>query len=42
LPWKLIFILALIQLTRPILSTAGFFDNFTADCDDGAPGIVDA
>jgi len=27
-PWKLIFILALIQLTRPILSTAGFFDNF--------------
>ena len=23
----LIFILALIQLTRPILSTAGFFDN---------------
>jgi hypothetical protein len=28
LPWKLIFTLALIQLTRPILSTAGFFDNF--------------
>jgi hypothetical protein len=28
LPWKLIFILALIQLTRPILSTAGLFDNF--------------
>jgi hypothetical protein len=28
LPWKLIFILAFIQLTRPILSTAGFFDNF--------------
>jgi hypothetical protein len=28
LPWKLIFVLALIQLTRPILSTAGFFDNF--------------
>jgi hypothetical protein len=28
LPWKLIFILALIQLTRPVLSTAGFFDNF--------------
>src|SRR5215203_5960035 len=28
LPWKLLFILALIQLTRPILSTAGFFDNF--------------
>jgi hypothetical protein len=28
LPWMLIFILALIQLTRPILSTAGFFDNF--------------
>jgi hypothetical protein len=28
LPWKLIFILALVQLTRPILSTAGFFDNF--------------
>src|SRR5215217_85126 len=28
LPWKLIFILALIQLTRPILSTAGFFDDF--------------
>ena len=27
-PWKLIFILALIQLTRPILSTAGFFDGF--------------
>ncbi len=29
LPWKLIFILALIQLTRPILSTAGFFDNYS-------------
>ena len=28
LPWKLIFVLALIQLTRPISSTAGFFDNF--------------
>jgi hypothetical protein len=28
LPWKLIFLLALIQLTRPISSTAGFFDNF--------------
>lgn len=28
LPWKLIFILALIQLIRPILSTAGFFDDF--------------
>ena len=28
LPWKLIFILALIQLTRPIMSTAGLFDNF--------------
>ena len=28
LPWKLIFILASIQLIRPILSTAGFFDNF--------------
>ena len=28
LPWMLIFILALIQLTRPILSTAGFFDSF--------------
>ena len=28
LPWMLILILALIQLTRPILSTAGFFDNF--------------
>jgi hypothetical protein len=28
LPWFLIFILALIQLTRPILSTAGVFDNF--------------
>jgi hypothetical protein len=28
LPWKLIVILALIQLTRPILSTAGLFDNF--------------
>jgi hypothetical protein len=28
LPWKLIFILALVQLTRPIMSTAGFFDNF--------------
>jgi hypothetical protein len=27
-PWMLIFILALIQLTRPILSTAGFFDDF--------------
>jgi hypothetical protein len=28
LPWMLIFILALIQLTRPMLSTAGFFDGF--------------
>jgi hypothetical protein len=28
LPWKLIFVLALIQLTRPIMSTAGFYDNF--------------
>jgi hypothetical protein len=28
LPWKLILILALVQLTRPVLSTAGFFDNF--------------
>lgn len=28
LPWMLIFILALIQLTRPILSTTGFFDDF--------------
>src|ERR671916_1666037 len=28
LPWKLIFVLALIQLTRPILSTAGVFDSF--------------
>jgi drug/metabolite transporter (DMT)-like permease len=28
LPWKLIFILVLIQLTRPIMSTAGLFDNF--------------
>src|SRR5215210_867306 len=28
LPWTLIFILAFIQLTRPILSTAGFFDGF--------------
>jgi hypothetical protein len=28
LPWKLIFILALIQLTRPILSAAGIFDGF--------------
>ena len=28
LPWKLIFTLALVQLTRPILSTAGFFDGF--------------
>src|ERR687895_2880633 len=28
LPWMLILILALIQLTRPILSTAGFFDNY--------------
>jgi hypothetical protein len=28
LPWKLIAILALIQLTRPILSPAGFFDGF--------------
>jgi drug/metabolite transporter (DMT)-like permease len=28
LPWKLIFILALVQLIRPILSTAGFFDGF--------------
>ena len=28
LPWMLIFILALIQLTRPIMSAAGLFDNF--------------
>jgi hypothetical protein len=28
LPWKLIFILALIHLTRPILSTVGIFDGF--------------
>jgi hypothetical protein len=28
LPWKLIFILALVQLTRPVLSAAGFFDGF--------------
>ena len=28
LPWMSILILALIQLTRPILSTAGFFDDF--------------
>jgi hypothetical protein len=28
LPWKLILILALIQLSRPIMSTAGFFDGF--------------
>ena len=28
LPWMVIFVLALIQLTRPISSTAGFFDNF--------------
>jgi predicted neutral ceramidase superfamily lipid hydrolase len=28
LPWMLILILALIQLPRPILSTAGFFDDF--------------
>ena len=28
LPWMLILVLALVQLTRPILSTAGFFDNF--------------
>src|SRR3712207_9407068 len=28
LPWKLIFILALIQLARPVLSTTGLFDNF--------------
>jgi hypothetical protein len=27
-PWKLIFLLAVVQLIRPILSTAGFFDNF--------------
>jgi hypothetical protein len=27
LPWRLILILALIQLTRPILSTAGVFDG---------------
>ena len=27
-PWKLVFILALVQLARPILSTVGFFDNF--------------
>jgi hypothetical protein len=27
LPWKLILILALIQLTRPLLSTAGVFDG---------------
>ena len=28
LPWMLILILALVQLTRPILSTARFFDDF--------------
>jgi hypothetical protein len=28
LPWMLILILALIQLTRPILSIAGLFDDF--------------
>jgi len=28
LPWKLVFVLALTQLIRPILSTAGFFDGF--------------
>lgn len=28
LPWKVILILALVQLTRPIMSTAGFFDGF--------------
>jgi hypothetical protein len=28
LPWKVIFVLALVQLARPISSTAGFFDNF--------------
>jgi len=28
LPWTLIFILAFIQLTRPIMSTAGLFDGF--------------
>jgi hypothetical protein len=27
LPWRLILLLALIQLTRPILSTAGVFDG---------------
>src|SRR5918993_3460815 len=27
-PWKLIFLLAVVQLIRPILSTAGFFDDF--------------
>ena len=27
LPWRLILILALVQLTRPILSTAGVFDG---------------
>jgi hypothetical protein len=27
-PWKLLFLLAVVQLIRPILSTAGFFDNF--------------
>jgi drug/metabolite transporter (DMT)-like permease len=27
-PWKLVFILALVQLARPILSTVGLFDNF--------------
>src|SRR5918994_1607372 len=27
-PWNLIFLLAVVQLIRPILSTAGFFDNF--------------
>src|SRR5918993_6139197 len=28
LPWMLILILALVQLTRQILSTVGFFDDF--------------
>src|ERR687898_3174095 len=27
-PWNLIFLLAVVQLIRPILSTAGFFDSF--------------
>ena len=40
LPWMLIFILALIQLTRPILSTAGFFDDFSPQGPISATALI--